>query len=203
MRLQDLTNYKAVLFCLVIVLQLIRRNLHQLQMKNVTRTGTLFLFLFSSSLRQKQDDWITSEFVRQAPYCPWRNMAPAVWEAEHIYLFINTKNQMWIEFNRLGFFFFFLSYVTLKTMHLHWESPRQNLLYFWSKILFCTFFFFNQICSGSTKIETSRFDSCFSEVMLQVTGAVAMGRILASLKFSQSFQKQLAGLNAFYQYCWN
>lgn len=39
-------------------------------------------------------------------------MAPAVWEAEHIYLFINTKNQMWIEFNRLGFFFFlsFLCY---------------------------------------------------------------------------------------------
>lgn len=65
-------------------------------------------------------------------------MAPAVWEAEHIYLFINTKNQMWIEFNIFGFFFF-LSYVTLKMMYLHWESPRQNLLHFWSKILFYTF----------------------------------------------------------------
>lgn len=39
--------------------------------------------------------------------------------------------------------------------------------------------------------------------MLEVTEAVAMGKLLAFLKFSQSFQQQCAGLNAFYQYCWN
>lgn len=55
----------------------------------------------------------------------------------------------------------------------------------------------DQICSGSTKIEASRFASCFSEVMLGVTGAVAMGKLLASLKSPQSFQQQFAGLNAF------
>lgn len=54
---------------------------------------------------------------------------------------------------------------------------------------------------GSIKIEASRFASCFSDVMLQVTGAVTMGKLLASLKFSQSFQQWFAGLSAFYKYC--
>lgn len=56
---------------------------------------------------------------------------------------------------------------------------------------------------GSKKTEASRFAGCFSEVMLQVTVAVAMGKLLASLKFSQSFPQLFASLSMFYKYCKN